>query len=84
MKNSILNLEGVQELSRNEQKNVNGGLAINRNCRLTITENGQTYSWPFYSSGNTGEAVSAGANAECVSIIQDGATRCKYDCAYDN
>jgi hypothetical protein len=25
MKNSILNLEGVQVLSRNEQKNVNGG-----------------------------------------------------------
>ena len=82
MKNSILNLEGVQVLSRKEQKSVSGG-RINGNCKLTITEGGQTYSWPFYSNASTGEGVSGAANAECLSIIQGGATRCKYDCAYD-
>jgi hypothetical protein len=39
MKNSILNLEGVQVLSRNEKKNVNGGLAEGgRNCVKTGVE----------------------------------------------
>lgn len=33
MKKSILNLEGVQVLSRNEQKNVNGGL---RACKIVF------------------------------------------------
>lgn len=35
MKKSILNLEGVQVLSRNEQKNVNGG---KKNCERTGNE----------------------------------------------
>lgn len=38
MKNSILNLEGVIVLSRNEKKNVNGGLASSKDCVLTGNE----------------------------------------------
>lgn len=41
MKKSILNLEGVQVLSRNEQKSVNGGLA--RGCKLVIANANGTY-----------------------------------------
>lgn len=38
MKKSILNLEGVQVLSRNEQKNVNGGLAdASGTCAALVT-----------------------------------------------
>lgn len=37
MKKSILNLEGAQVLSRNEQKSINGGLAEgSRSCKLVI------------------------------------------------
>lgn len=92
MKKSILSLEGVAVLTKTQQKNTLGGLAdgggsfgggFNGDCKLTITENGQTYPWNFYSNAGTGEGVSAAANAECLSIIQGGATRCQYDCAYD-
>lgn len=92
MKKSILGLEGVKVLSRNVQKNVNGGtgadtsvgdVRFNRNCTWTIVEGGQTYKWPFYSNAGNGPWVSSAANAECVSNIQAGASRCSYDCAYD-
>lgn len=38
MKNLILNLEGVQQLSKNQMKNINGGLA--QGCSLYIRPKG--------------------------------------------
>lgn len=81
MKKSILNLEGVEVLSKKEQKNVNGGRGSS--CKLTITEGGQTYVHTQYFTASTNEGISGAANNACVTIIGDGATRCKYDCAYD-
>lgn len=37
MKKSILNIEGVKVLSRNEQKSVNGGLADVGTCAALVT-----------------------------------------------
>ncbi len=32
MKKTLLNLEGSKELSKNEQKNINGGVGLDRRC----------------------------------------------------
>ena len=42
MLKNILNLEGVQKLSKNEQKNVNGGRCM---AYYDCAEKGDGYSW---------------------------------------
>jgi hypothetical protein len=59
MKNSILNLEGVQVLSRNEQKNVNGGRGYLTNYQCT----GNLY----YNTTGAGDAPTA---MECTAQYQ--------------
>lgn len=81
MKKSILNLEGVQILSRNEQKSVNGGKT--QTCRFTVTLNGETRT-TFVQGFTDGSAGSTEANNACVSVLTNTqATRCSYDCAWD-
>ena len=82
MLKDILNFEGVSLLSKSEQKNVAGGLRSS--CALIITTSGggsQVYESMYY--GTTTSQISASANSACVEAIESGATRCRYDCAYD-
>ena len=75
-------MRNFKKLSRNELKNVNGGKGSS--CKLTISINGTTEVHNQYFPG-TNQQASSGANAACVDILNgsSGATRCKYDCAYD-
>lgn len=82
MLKNILNFEGVTLLNKEEQKNVAGGLRSS--CALIITNSGggtEVFEGMYY--GSTYNGISTSANNACVKAIQDGATRCKYDCAYD-
>ena len=82
MLNEILNLEGVAVLSKEQQKSVNGG--VGSSCALIITNSSgytEVYETMYYASTTRG--ISASANIACVEAIQDGAARCKYDCAYE-
>ncbi|WP_449508581.1 bacteriocin-like protein [Chryseobacterium aahli] len=75
-------MKNFKKLSRNELKTVNGGKGSS--CKLTISINGTTEVHNQYFPGSNSQA-SSGANAACVDIMNggSGATRCKYDCAYD-
>ncbi len=76
MKKSILNLEGVQVLSRNAQKNVNGGLALDSGsggCCVTVI-------------GNVGSARHCGytkseAIDEATTVASWGGVRAYWCCA---
>ena len=82
MKKLISNLGG-KELSKNEQKNVFGGIAaLDTRCRV-ILANGSGGIINFVGAA-TGSQVSAAANAWCVNaVINNGAGSCRYDCYYD-
>lgn len=75
-------MKNFEKLSRNALKSVNGGKGSA--CKLTISINGTTEVHTQYFAG-TDQQASSGANAACVEILNGGhgATRCKYDCAYD-
>lgn len=83
MKKSILNLEGVQVLSRNEQKDVNGGKGSY--CKMVMYySNGSAEVGGGYFESSTWSGVSSAAGAECAKAMAEmGGTRCTYDCAYD-
>ncbi|WP_294265348.1 hypothetical protein [uncultured Chryseobacterium sp.] len=75
-------MKNFKKLSRNALKSVNGGKGSS--CKLTISIGNTTEVHEQYFPG-TNQQASAGANAACVDIMSggSGATRCKYDCAYD-
>lgn len=81
---SLANVIG--KLTRSEMRSVmagSGSSTAGSECNLTITEQGNTYVWKQWFVASTYAGVSSAANAACVEIIQNGATRCTYDCAYD-
>ena len=82
MFNSILNLNGVTVLNKNQQLGIKAGLL--QECRLTFTytHDGTTHTQSgLYSDGAAG---SAEANDDCVAGIMSGVvSSCSYDCSYD-
>ena len=70
MLNNILKIEGVEILSKSEQKVITGG----DTCYLNVTVG--DVSQVFMVSTDD-------ANADCVTIIGEGADRCQYDCGFD-
>ncbi|WP_420574362.1 hypothetical protein [Kordia sp.] len=80
MLKNILNLKGVTVLNKQQQYNLVGG---SQTCRLTITMNGATFTMSFdnYSNGPQG---SSEANQDCLSALAGNATRCWYNCEYDD
>lgn len=82
MLKNILQLEGVLELTKEQQKQIKAGSNI---CRITIIyPDGGRDSANVFFSGSTGEEISQGANNFCLNeIFNEGVSRCFYDCEYD-
>ncbi|MFY8188519.1 MAG: hypothetical protein ACOVLC_11245 [Flavobacterium sp.] len=82
----ILNSEGVEQLSRQQMKGVDGGKSLDSGldtrCRVLLG-NGQGGIINF-TGATTPAQVSAAANAWCVNaVINSGAGSCRYDCYHD-
>jgi hypothetical protein len=86
----VLNSEGVEQLSRQEMKSVDGGKSLSGStfasyCRMVITfPNGVSESGGGLFTGSSWQAVSQAAGQECANAMAEmGASRCTYDCEYD-
>ncbi|GGG94774.1 hypothetical protein GCM10011416_10240 [Polaribacter pacificus] len=82
MKKQILNLG--KALSKAEQRNVFGGYL--QECTFTYLST-YTGQWETVTSGGyaDGQAGSDQANEDCVGMISNmDATRCFYDCEWDD
>ncbi len=76
-------MKNFKKLLREELKSLNGGKFFGSTCVIkVVTADGQSIAHPQYFSGTNQEA-SAAANNECLRSLQNGATKCGYDCAYD-
>jgi len=77
---NLKNLKGVKQLSKPEQKNVQGG---GQTCRFKIEDGGSTqlFAIPGFANDQLG---SSQAESFCIdSIMLNGADRCSYDCEWD-
>lgn len=86
MLRNILNLDGVTVLDKKQQKQLTGGRMMAQSCTFTYVDawDGRTYT---VTSGGyaDGQAGSNQANLDCVDmIVSGGATRCSYNCSWDD
>jgi len=89
MLKNLVNLKGVMELNKKQQKSLKGGLGPSSTIGsgatqlCILTYNGQRHN--FYTNHDPDQAAASNAaNAECVRLIGNGTTsNCHYDCGHD-
>ncbi len=82
MLSEILNLVGVEVLSKSQQLKIGGG----QSCTFTYTRTDGTTETETYSGFSAGSAGSSQANDTCVNNLANSSelTRCQYDCEWDD
>jgi len=84
MISNLKNLKGVSPLTKEEQKNVNGGV---QDCRFTISSPDLDNPFTLDIGGfDDGSAGSGQANDACVEYLNRPGNendRCFYDCEFD-